>query len=180
MEEDSQRQVMQQNMQNMRQLPQMPPEPPKQSAPYMVRAPPPPPKQNAPGEQQLTAASLIHAIITHQINQSSDVEMTNTHTRPGDKLFQVISTGRNSKLDFNLICSCCRVSSESLPSATKERTRRPSRAVSANRWMIQPTPSRPSPRRRWASTSTESSPKTCSPSEQTTCGQEKDARNHLR
>lgn len=92
-EDDAQRQqVMQQNMQNMRQLPQMPPEPPKQSVPYMSRAPPPPPKQNAPGEQQLTAASLIHAIITHQINQSSDVEMTNTHTRPGDKLFQVNST----------------------------------------------------------------------------------------
>lgn len=48
----------------------------------------------------LTAASLIDAIITHQINQSSESQTSNVQsgaasstpqaqTRPGDRLFQV-------------------------------------------------------------------------------------------
>ncbi|XP_059487311.1 nuclear receptor corepressor 2 isoform X2 [Neocloeon triangulifer] len=75
------------SQQSLRQLPTDPDRQKQSPAPYMSRAPPVP-KGPVSGEQQLTAASLIHAIITHQINQSSDVEMSNSHTRPGDKLFQ--------------------------------------------------------------------------------------------
>lgn len=61
----------------------------------------PPPRQNQQaGNQQsgdssstLTAASLIDAIITHQINQSTDntpgTPSSNNQQRPGDRLFQV-------------------------------------------------------------------------------------------
>ncbi|CAB3362406.1 Hypothetical predicted protein [Cloeon dipterum] len=71
------------NLQSMRQLPTEPDRQKQSPAPYMSRAPPAPKQSN---EQQLTAASLIHAIITHQINQSSDVEAA--VPRPSDKLFQ--------------------------------------------------------------------------------------------
>ena len=72
------------------------------------------------GDSTLTAASLIDAIITHQINQSStDSPGSGTQggpsnspvpTRPGDRLFQVNAFSRIfAKLQKVTLCVCLSV-----------------------------------------------------------------------
>lgn len=88
-----------------------------QSSRIQQQSQPPPPtsrhsqsSSNMQGEntpQTLTAASLIDAIITHQINQSADnssgnnPSSNNQPTRPGDRLFQVCRILNDCQLFFN-------------------------------------------------------------------------------
>ncbi|XP_034945061.1 uncharacterized protein Smr isoform X3 [Chelonus insularis] len=71
--------------------PQQPP--PPQPPPSSRAGPPTSNSQPGEGSSTLTAASLIDAIITHQINQSfkstgGSAASSNQPTRPGDRLFQ--------------------------------------------------------------------------------------------
>ena len=68
----------------LQQQPQQQQQPPQQSSRHMQQ---PSQQQQPTDSSSITAASLIDAIITHQINVS-DVN-SNQPTRPGDRLFQV-------------------------------------------------------------------------------------------